>query len=334
MQALEQDLLYSAIPGVMDAADLRHHYQRKLLQSLKIFFSGLAQTAKIDLHPQIERLDNLDFTRRLSPFLYALYVQVKEAYEKRALEALFDCVQLLNNEPQQSLYADQLVVGTLLSEAWERPFVAEIRESLPLDQHDPATSSVLKALPLIHCTAADFPPEELLQALHVLKEIDSQMYREGETYVSRIKLFSSRSLHSVTSPRYFGAVYLRLPLPSENEILFYLETLVHEVSHLHLFTIMDRDPLLLAGAEDLFASPLRADKRPMLGVFHAVFVLARMLRILRRFCNAGLSSGNLIELVQKREIGFREGLQTVTAHAQLSGRGKELVASLEPCAFE
>lgn len=201
------------------------------------------------------------------------------------LDEILDSIQLFNNEPSESLYADHLQYSTILTETWERPFLSEIRETVRIAKKADSTPR-LNIFPLIHWNKDDFPPPAFHGSLDLLKTLDPSLFLEMKSYVSRIKFFSSDALNSVTSPRYFGAIYMRLPFTEEDPETFFLDTLVHETSHLHLFAIIDRNILILNDEQDLYSSPLKKDKRPMVGVFHAVFVLARMVRILRRYCNA------------------------------------------------
>jgi hypothetical protein len=53
-------------------------------------------------------------------------------------------------------------------------------------------------------------------------------------------------------------------------------TLVHESSHLKLFYAYLDDEIVLNAPEQVFSSPLRRTPRPMNGIYHAAFVLARM----------------------------------------------------------
>jgi hypothetical protein len=53
-------------------------------------------------------------------------------------------------------------------------------------------------------------------------------------------------------------------------------TLVHESSHLKLFYAYLDDEIVLNDPSESYASPLRREARPMNGIYHAAFVLARM----------------------------------------------------------
>src|SRR5206468_121331 len=63
-----------------------------------------------------------------------------------------------------------------------------------------------------------------------------------------------------------------------NPVPYYLEHIVHECAHQHLFALQLIDPVVLNDKNELFDAPIRLQKRPMDGIFHACFVLARMVR--------------------------------------------------------
>lgn len=58
--------------------------------------------------------------------------------------------------------------------------------------------------------------------------------------------------------------------------VYYAQQIIHETAHLRLFIANIEDPLILNAPEQKFRAPFRDDERPMLGIFHAYFVLARM----------------------------------------------------------
>lgn len=328
-----QEMVFHAIPGRTNSFLLRDGYQKKMLGSLNTYLLSISQSIGIDLSVQTTKVDQLDWKRRFSPLLYTLYVQLKEAYEKKKIEEILDCIQLLNNETSENLHADYAQYGSILSERWEQALIQEIREISLLNKSADSTTHRANVFPLIHWDQNDFPPPFFAHSMDLLKILDYHLFLEMQAYVSRVKFYSSDTLNSVTSPRFFGAIYMRLAFEEEDPELFFLETLVHETSHLHLFTIMDRNILILNDEQDLYISPLRTDTRPMIGVFHAVFVLSRMVRILRRYCNAYPDKLSAKKLLQERERELEQGLITVAREAQLTEEGKALFHTLEACAY-
>lgn len=75
---------------------------------------------------------------------------------------------------------------------------------------------------------------------------------------------------------------------------------------------------------------IRKDPRPMKGIFHATFVLARMLCVFNRVCK--LDSTPSFQQSQERIAKwFDIGFQTVSTHAKLSQNGKRLLQSIPEC---
>lgn len=67
-----------------------------------------------------------------------------------------------------------------------------------------------------------------------------------------------------------------------------METLAHEGSHSFLFGLTMEEPLVRNPDDELFPSPLRQDRRPMDGIYHATYVSARMYYALDQAKRSGL----------------------------------------------
>ncbi|MDP1603130.1 MAG: HEXXH motif-containing putative peptide modification protein [Legionella sp.] len=63
----------------------------------------------------------------------------------------------------------------------------------------------------------------------------------------------------------------------------YVENLIHEMSHIDLFIRQLIDPIVEKNV--LLDSPFRKNKRPTIGVFHAAFVLSRVVKLLAALLN-------------------------------------------------
>jgi HEXXH motif-containing protein len=167
----------------------------------------------------------------------------------------------------------------------------------------------------------------------LIQQLNIGLWNEYSTYVSSVKLFSARTMQGATSPRFFGNIFLRLPYPTEDPVLFFLEHLVHETSHLHLFAMMGEDPLFLNSEDELFVSPIRPDKRPMMGIFHATFVLARIAHIFRQYLALYPSDKDAKEILQKTKKSFFEGYEIVKNQAKLTEAGTDICSTMEICAL-
>lgn len=324
----------SALPGANDPWQLRLHYQEDLVRSLEVYLSKLSQALKLDLSLQIRKIQSLNSSLQFSPLIFALYISLKESYAKKEIEPLLDAVQSLNRLSLDEAYAPHLCYQSILTEHWEAPFIQELRNSTPRDEEGNILGERGQMFPLINARADDFPPLPLKEAEELFKKLDPALYEEYEAYVSRVKLFSSTTITSSSSPRFFGCIYIRLPQVDENPLFFYLEYLVHEVSHLHLFVMMSEDPMVLNAPHEVFDSPLRPDKRPMMGIYHATFVLARLVRIFRKYVEKYPENNSAKKIFEAQDSLFKEGVNLVKAHAKLSPVGAHVFQSMMACAYE
>ncbi len=110
-----------------------------------------------------------------------------------------------------------------------------------------------------------------------------------------------------------------------------VQPLVHEAAHLLLFAHSIEGPLLTNPIEERYLSPLRPDPRPMDGVFHAVFVTARLHYLHRKLRQAVSETFQPIplqdldeRLTDMRRLYFA-GLETVREHAKLTAAGRQIL---------
>jgi HEXXH motif-containing protein len=177
--------------------------------------------------------------------------------------------------------------------------------------------------------------QDLSVSMNVLAEIETGLYAELRTYVTDFMIVASSRMHAGSSFRAFGLISLREQRPSDHWTVF-LEHIVHEAAHLHLFAVWKRDALVLNPPAERFSSPLRPDPRPMSGIFHAMFVLARITYTYNRFKNnerfmshahrwdaAHNSANNHMTPLAK----FCETFDTVIKHGKLSPLGHSIAES-------
>ena len=109
------------------------------------------------------------------------------------------------------------------------------------------------------------------------------------------------------------------------------QALAHESGHNLLFGMCASGPLVDNEDEELFSSPLRTDPRPMDGVFHAAYVIARMHQTLSRLLAAGVLDAAqvdaaTIDLAAHRR-NFAAGDQVIREGARLTAVGRDAIAA-------
>lgn len=109
-------------------------------------------------------------------------------------------------------------------------------------------------------------------------------------------------------------------------------TLIHESSHLKLFTAYLDDEIVLNDMDETYSSPLRVEPRPMNGIYHAAFVLARMVCFLKDLRQSGRaevvlgeSSACLDQTLQVTASRFWESFDVIRRHGKLTQTGQSII---------
>ncbi len=132
-----------------------------------------------------------------------------------------------------------------------------------------------------------------------------------------------------SSPMLWGGLFLNVA--RRRTPLELLEVLVHESAHLLLYAFSQHEPLVLNDEAERYPSPLRADPRPMEGIFHATWVSARMahaMEILGRSADLGEALRHqALEAMETDRANFLAGEAVIRAHAKLTSTGRRLIDS-------
>jgi hypothetical protein len=117
---------------------------------------------------------------------------------------------------------------------------------------------------------------------------------------------------------------------SRRSTLDLMQSLAHESAHNLLFGLCADGPLEDNDVKQRYDSPLRADPRPMDGIVHATYVVARMHQSVNRVIAAGV-----LDEAQRDEAeaalathvaAFGRGIATIDRHATLTARGTAVLA--------
>jgi hypothetical protein len=109
------------------------------------------------------------------------------------------------------------------------------------------------------------------------------------------------------------------------------QALAHESGHNLLFGFCASGPLVENADDELFHSPLRADPRPMDGVVHATYVVARMHQTISRLLDSGVLSETeraaALEDLAAHRKNFAAGDLVILDGGRLTRLGAELIDS-------
>jgi len=137
----------------------------------------------------------------------------------------------------------------------------------------------------------------------------------------------SGEFHGGSHFQLWGALFLNGGLHANR--LEMAEVIAHESAHSLLFGFCTQESLVRNPDEELFPSPLRAEPRPMDGVYHATFVSARMHWAMSKLVESGLLTDEEIEFAHEAAAvdakNFATGFETISAHGDLSQHGRQLI---------
>ncbi len=199
------------------------------------------------------------------------------------------------------------------------------------DIYSPDEASALKIQMLV---------TEALKRIAVTHEA---YYQEMLEFISEIMILKSDHLKAGSSFDLFGMVYIN-ETNAKQSVINMMDLLIHEAAHYYLYCLSIDDPLVVNDYQERYFSPIKGRERPMIGVYHAAFVLFRVLKFLsflstsdEKYTNRSASENNL-DLQEKKEIAalntkysqiVAESLETVLKFGRLTELGDQLIRATE-----
>ena len=311
-------------PDASRALSLDRGMHRELGLSLRHVFEASKAAIQFDQIGMNRLIDQLSGPTVVSPAVFARYYELVEAITDDQLNEarrLFD--ELANAKP---------VPKTLRVVTLGEPELGE--ESERYSRLMNADASIdLGFLPPVPEVAAAFR-ERLAHGIRLLDTVLPELAGEIRAIVHQVVIVGSNptakfQFDGGSHYQLWGALFLNGNFhPDEIAVA---EVLAHESAHSLLFGFCTHEPLVHNADEELFSSPLRVDKRPMDGIYHATFVSARMHWTMSR-----LAQSDALDIQQKQRaraaaetdaVNFNAGYAVVAEHADLSSHGRSLMAS-------
>jgi hypothetical protein len=267
---------------------------------------------------------------RLNGFAYALHTMIVDQMRNQRVR---EVVALLRHIPDAKLTMNSTTTISY-GDAAKRKIEQQAFTDVIARDYDSAYS---KRFDAAAPATRDFKlaAKTVEAVLRRLQHEDSETNGEIAHYVSHIVIIKSEHINAGTCFKAFGLLYLTILRPNQDWTC-YLENIVHEAGHHHLFALWTLDPILRPDGGQLYRSPLRTEPRPMSGIFHAMFVLARTIRVLRLFRDTpkyskaidGMTTGyNQAKNPATLEEKFDDCCRTIQNNARLTPIGAEVFAS-------
>ena len=220
---------------------------------------------------------------------------------------------------------DALRVVTLDDRQLGRGQTARYRRLVDDDQE------VGLALAALEGAAFDQAAQRVNDALALLDAGVPELAEELRTLVHEVVVVDKPGHwpFGASSFQLWGALFLKLaPEASRVEIA---EALAHESAHALLFGFSMGRPLVENEPDELYPSPLRSDPRPMDGVVHATYVMARMHYTAMRLLASGLlteaETSEARSLIKRNRAGLCRGRGRGRQRRALdqTGRGRAVI---------
>jgi len=168
----------------------------------------------------------------------------------------------------------------------------------------------------------------IIEALEIIRECLPQFFYEIKNYINTFVLFSSQTMSSGSSSHLLKCIYIQtFKDNSLTSLLRILDRIIHETAHMHLHLLSMYDPLVLNSVNEKFTSPFRKDPRPMIGVFHAYFVLFRLILVMRdKNFRAVFKNeiGEVDDMLRRYENAYQYSYKVVLEGANFTKLGKRL----------
>lgn len=299
---------------------LRKEYNNKLINSFLKLLDAISKGLKKDFSALILSLNEVKHAEKLKPEFHALYDSLLNSVKNKNIELILKNINKLESiiKNVTTLFS----INTLSQNEWENEILEDLRK-----QNEDVTGN-LPELSAVEKSQIELYLPYITNSINLIKEADSLFFNEYSHYVSEIKLFSSNLLVGMTDPRVYGTIFIATPPKNVDPEIYFCEHIIHETSHLHLYTLFALDPLILNDPEERFSAPIRPDPRPMYGIFHATFVLSRMVRIFKKISSMK-DKEKYLEFFELFHSQFKNGYETIKNHGKLTKFGKNIFESYD-----
>ena len=310
---------------------LRGSLNRDFARSYEHILQACADHIEIP-ESQVEALlSRIRAGARETPFLFSLHFKLLEAIEDDRLDEVDALIaRIVSVEPAEP--------GILLTtfDPVDFPWDWETVAGYFAAEND----SLFRYVP----PSADLVPTRMAQvedALELIRQTLPGLAAELNEVITTVILASGVSLadeatsvmpfQGASALRAFGATVL--DVNSDQSVVDCASSLIHEEAHSTLYALSPMDGVVTNPDDERHSSPLRDDPRPLEGIFHATFVLARI----SFGMDAMLSSGQLAsderdaatEVVSNSRPLFFDGLTTLRRHANLTPAGDAALEAAE-----
>lgn len=310
--------LSTALPVTGRAVALRREFNESLIKSIRYLIDVCVEVIPSDVFSQvIQKLDSLEPEMKLSGLLGVIHEDLLNAIEEENVEKVNQIGLRLcedNYHVQQAKIISFSSLNTYYSPLLRDKF-SQITRKVSFDVL--SSEEFGKAKTVIE------------KAIKLYKESFSDFFNEFEELVSEIILLKAEGIKAGSSFDTFGMIHKNFLFNSE-KITDAFDFIVHEQSHLYVYLLNKDDPIVL-NPHEMYDAPLRDEKRPLMGIYHAIFVISRIQHVLRDALASNVipdeERAYCEERIEYFKNRFRLGFDILQQHAQMTPLGEALIRS-------
>ena len=336
-QKLLRTLLIEPFMGETHIKALHCYLKKRTKTSFIELILAAEKGLKANFDVVIQKIDSLDVNKRLSPLLYFYYYSLLEAlYNQNKQEVARLCHSLIkfdsNNFYTKQFLIDNNQINPIIKD--QQNYIQTL--SNRIETFEPLSSSEY-----------DLASKQITNAFDIIAQTNKNLHSEIQEILAVLHLSKGVFLATAaTSLKYFGMIILRYKMfqSAPQQLLYFFDSIVHEISHVFLNLLMTLDPIVLNSTE-LYHSPARNVLRPLKGIFHAHFVFFRLIVMYKLAINYFIDERNNYDKnhaniairdlpyvyhnrLQAYVIKFKQGEEILLKHAKLTKFGRAFLCSL------
>jgi hypothetical protein len=313
--------LTEALPVKGRASFLLEQFNSSLKNSLIYLLNACDEVISQPLFSQAaEKLNSLDPEKKFSCKLSILHSDFVAAIEREDLKRI------------------EIIVDKIITDDFLVSEIAFMNLEETDEYYSPLLKDILrKAVP----EKVDYYPvsqdefetmkKTMIEALQIIQKTCPDYYEESQRFISEILLIKADRIRHGSSVDAFGMMFRNFNFRWEH-LTDSIDIIIHEIAHLYLYVLNTLDQIVV-NATDLHSSPLRVDKRPLIGIYHAAFVLSRVVDVLRETLKKKTLPQSEVsyckELIERHITEFNMAMGVLNEHAILTPIGQGLLSSAQ-----
>lgn len=321
-------------PSAENGSLARRQIQDRLAESIGHVLEQCRGKVPFDEASGENLLDILRSDRAVSPEIFSAYFRAVRAIMDHGDEP-WDASRTRIEAALKTLLAGPFIAESGVSVRPLSPAYFDAEAERELRDNFVSESLLDEQIVTVDAAAADELAQTVGHAVALIREHAPETFSELERCVSEIVPASGRNsadgmeFGGCSSLERWGSILINSSAQPTTVVL--CESIIHEGAHNVLFGTSPVEFHIRNGPDELRKSPLRVDPRPLDGIYHATFVLARMCYGMREFAASPTLDPALRTEARKRADEalklFWDGYAVLDEHADYTDYGRAIMTA-------